>query len=164
MKVEIIALEDRIAQRQEVLKNRAVSFQESGGNVDVVEVLFGSTNFSDFISRVGAVATIVEADQDILKQQELDKAELEEKKNAVQNKLNNLKEMQVELKGMQAQIEDQKEQSEKVIADLAVKEKEATALENSLSKKMLILLLQLASIKAKQTKQQRAKQHRKIFK
>ena len=66
MKKEIVALEDRIAQRQEVLKERALAFQQSGGNVDYIEVLFGSTSFSDFISRVGAVATIVEADQEIV--------------------------------------------------------------------------------------------------
>ena len=73
LKKEIVVLEERIAQRQEILKKRAVSFQQSGGDVDVIEVLLGSTSFSDFISRVGAVATIVEADQEILTQQETDK-------------------------------------------------------------------------------------------
>ena len=62
------------------MKERALSFQQSGGNVDVIEVLFGSTSFSDFIGRVGAVATIVEADQEILGQQQADKTDLADKK------------------------------------------------------------------------------------
>ena len=63
LKKEIAVIEERIAQRTEVLKGRAVSFQENGGQVSYVEVILGSSSFGDFIDRVGAVATIVEADQ-----------------------------------------------------------------------------------------------------
>ncbi|MFD6440033.1 coiled-coil domain-containing protein, partial [Peribacillus sp. NPDC060186] len=73
LKKEIKALEERIAKREEVLKERALSFQESGGDVDYIEVVLGSKSFGEFVNRVGAVATIVEADQEILRQQEADK-------------------------------------------------------------------------------------------
>ncbi len=79
--------------RQEVLKERALSFQQSGGNVDVIEVLFGSTSFSDFIGRVGAVATIVEADQEIVSQQQADKADLADKKATVEEQTKRIKKM-----------------------------------------------------------------------
>ena len=79
LKEEITVLEERIAKRNEILKNRAVSFQESGGSVNYLEVLLGSTSFGDFIDRVSAVTTILEADEDLVKQHEADKKELQEK-------------------------------------------------------------------------------------
>lgn len=161
LKKDIADLEERIAKRQEILKNRALAFQESGGDVDVIGVLLGSTSFSDFIGRVGAVATIVEADKEILTQQETDKAALVDKKSAVQDKLSKLETMKVELVGMQADIKEQKKQSENTIKTLEVKEAQTTALKTSLEKKDSNLAIQIASIQAanqKVTKRQVAQQ------
>ena len=47
--------------------------KQTGGMVSYLDVLMGSKNFSDFIDRANAVATIMQADQDILKQHEADK-------------------------------------------------------------------------------------------
>lgn len=146
LKKSIAALEERIANREEVLKERALSFQESGGDVNYVEVLFGATDFSDFVGRVQAVATMAQADRDILAQQEADKAELEEKKAAVEKKLSNLKSMKVELEGMQVQIESQKKQSEGAMAKLEAKEATTKQLQESLEKKDANLASQIASI------------------
>lgn len=150
---EIAILEKRILQRQEVLKERALSFQETGGNVDVIELLFGASNFADFLSRVGAVATIAEADRDILTQQETDKADLEKKKAVVEEKLKDLKDMKVELEGMQAQIKEQKQQSEKTVAKLEAKEKQTANLKKSLEKKDANLSAQIAAIKAEKKRE-----------
>lgn len=161
LKKDIADLEARIAKRQEVLKNRALAFQESGGDVDVIGVLLGSTSFSDFIGRVGAVATIVEADKEILTQQETDKAALVQKKDTVQQKLGKLESMKVELVGMQADIKEQKKQSEDTIKSLEVKESQTAALKTSLEKKDANLAAQIASIQAennKVTKRQVAQQ------
>ncbi|MEH6948881.1 NlpC/P60 family protein [Bacillus sp. JJ634] len=146
LKKSIAALEERIANREEVLKERALSFQESGGDVNYVEVLFGATDFSDFVGRVQAVATMAQADRDILAQQEADKAELEEKKEAVEKKLSNLKSMKVELEGMQVHIESQKKQSERAMAKLEAKEATTKQLQESLEKKDANLESQIASI------------------
>ncbi|WP_353738290.1 PcsB-like coiled-coil domain-containing protein [Peribacillus asahii] len=146
LKKSIAALEERIANREEVLKERALSFQESGGDVNYVEVLFGATDFSDFVGRVQAVATMAQADRDILAQQEADKAELEEKKAAVEKKLSNLKSMKVELEGMQVQIESQKKQSERAMAKLEAKEATTKQLQESLKKQDANLASQIASI------------------
>ncbi|MFB5281179.1 NlpC/P60 family protein [Peribacillus sp. Hz7] len=146
LKKSIAALEERIANREEVLKERALSFQESGGDVNYVEVLFGATDFSDFVGRVQAVATMAQADRDILAQQEADKAELEDKKEAVEKKLSNLKSMKVELEGMQVQIESQKKQSERAMAKLEAKEATTEQLQEGLEKKDANLEAQIASI------------------
>lgn len=111
---EIAVLNDTIAKRTEVLAKRAQSFQESGGKVSYVEVLLGSENFSDFIDRVFAVTQIANADSDLIKQHELDKASVEEKEAAVDQKLTELTEKKEELAGINALLQEQKQQSDEM--------------------------------------------------
>ena len=125
LKKDIAVIEERIAQRTEVLKGRAVSFQENGGQVSYVEVILGSSSFGDFIDRVGAVATIVEADKDLIADQEADKKAIEEKQASVEEKLTDLNNTMVELEGMQAQITEQKAESEVLKAQLTQQENES---------------------------------------
>lgn len=111
---EIAVLNDTIAKRTEVLKKRAQSFQESGGKVSYIEVLLGSEDFSDFIDRVFAVSQIANADSDLIKQHELDKAAVEEKQGAVDQKLAELTDQKAELEGMKAQMLEQKAQNDEL--------------------------------------------------
>ncbi|CAH0157060.1 MULTISPECIES: M23 family metallopeptidase [Bacillaceae] len=118
LKEEIKVLKERIAKRNEVLKERALSFQETGGDVNYLEVLFGSSSFGDLVDRVGAVATIAEADRDILKQHELDKKDLEEKQNAVETKLASLEVAKAELLEIQKQQKQQKQEKDALVKKL----------------------------------------------
>ncbi|KWW20830.1 peptidase M23 [Peribacillus simplex] len=118
LKKEIKVLKERIAKRNEVLKERALSFQETGGDVNYLEVLFGSSSFGDLVDRVGAVATIAEADRDILKQHELDKKDLEEKQNAVETKLASLEVAKAELLEIQKQQKQQKQEKDALVKQL----------------------------------------------
>ncbi|RFU60113.1 C40 family peptidase [Bacillus sp. V59.32b] len=135
LKKEIPIIEDRILKRNEVLKERALSFQESGGDVSYLEVLLGSSSFRNFVDRVGAVATIVEADREILEQHEADKEELKTKKAAVEKKLAGLNESRVELEGMMAQIKEQESQAKTMKEDLNQQEQLAVALKADLQDK-----------------------------
>ncbi|CAH0345757.1 C40 family peptidase [Bacillus sp. CECT 9360] len=132
---EIPIIEDRISKRSEVLKERALSFQESGGDVSYLEVLLGSSSFRNFVDRVGAVATIVEADREILEQHEADKEELKTKKAAVEKKLADLNESRVELEGMMAQIKEQENQAKTMKEDLNQEEQLAVASKANLQNK-----------------------------
>lgn len=152
LKKDIVELEKRIAQRQEVLKDRALAFQQSGGDVDYIGVLLGSTDFSDFIGRVGAIATIVEADNQLLTEQENDKAELEDKKATVQDNLNSLKDMEANLVSTQADLKEQKKQNESTRDSLKEKESQTTALKTSLEQKDADLANQIAAIKEERSK------------
>ncbi|MGX2961614.1 murein hydrolase activator EnvC family protein [Peribacillus sp. JNUCC 23] len=118
LKAEIVVLKDRIAKRNELLKERAVSYQEGGGNLNYLEVLLGASSFSEFIDRVSAVATIVEADQDIIKQHEQDKKSLEEAQSAVEKKKSDLEKMLAELTNIKQQLQVQKNQQEVLLAEL----------------------------------------------
>ncbi|MFI8496149.1 NlpC/P60 family protein [Peribacillus butanolivorans] len=157
LKKEVKALEERIAKREEILKERALAFQESGGDVNYLEVLLGSSSFRELVDRVGAVAAIVEADREILSQQESDKAELEKKQAAVEKKLQSLKDMDVELKGMQSQIKEQQAETVNMKAKLEKKESETKALKQALENKDAGLEAKIASIRENIKKEEELK-------
>ncbi|AZV45243.1 murein hydrolase activator EnvC family protein [Peribacillus asahii] len=147
LKAEIIVLKDRIAKRNEVLKDRAVSFQESGGDVNYLEVIFGSSSFSDFLDRVNAVATIAEADRDILIQHEQDKKELETKQKAVEDKLASLESMKAELVKLEEKQKKQKQQKEALQKKLKHKHEEAEEYKVGLEEEAANLAAQESAIK-----------------
>lgn len=119
---EIVMLNEKVGKRNEILKKRALTFQENGGQVNYLDVLLGSSSFKDFVDRVGAVASFVEADQNIIKQHEADKEEIETKQAQVKDKLVELQSLKVELEGMQSLILEQKQQNERLRAEAKIKE------------------------------------------
>ncbi|MEH7013832.1 NlpC/P60 family protein [Neobacillus niacini] len=122
LETEIAALNEKVRKRNEILKKRALTFQEKGGKVNYLDVLLGSSSFKDFVDRVGAVASFVEADQNLIKQHEDDKQDVKKKQEQLQNKLSELQNMKVELEGMQTQILEQKQQNEWLRAEAKKKE------------------------------------------
>ncbi|MGG4470619.1 NlpC/P60 family protein [Paenibacillus alvei] len=131
---EIKDLQNRIEQRNEILKERARTYQENGGSVDYIDVLLGSASFKEFVDRVGAVATIMEADKDLIQSNEADKQDLEKKQSSVEEKLSGLKDMQLDLEEMQKQNLAKQEENEKAKAELEEKQKENEAAKAELEK------------------------------
>ncbi|RDW20913.1 C40 family peptidase [Oceanobacillus chungangensis] len=125
---EIAELEAAIEKRFDILKERAISYQQSGGSISYLEVIFGSQSFGDFLSRVSAVNQIAESDAALMEKQENDKKAVEEKQNTVLDKLEELNSLKVELEGMQAVINEQKQQNEDKKAQLNNKEAELATL------------------------------------
>ncbi|MFC4558708.1 NlpC/P60 family protein [Virgibacillus kekensis] len=132
---EISELEEDIERRFEILKQRMVSFQQSGGDISFLEVLFGAENFGDLISRVSAITKIAESDEQLMKEQEEDKTALEEKQGSVEQKLADLTAMKDELEAMQATILTQKEQNEADKKELKEKQEHLVALKTELENK-----------------------------
>ncbi|GKU82242.1 C40 family peptidase [Niallia sp. NCCP-28] len=148
LEVEIKELKDRIEKRNNILKERARTFQENGGSVDYVEVLLGAATFKDFVDRVGAVATIMEADQDIIADNERDKKVLETKQGKVEDKLSGLNEMKLDLEEMQKQILAQKEQNEQSKKELEQKQQANKAAKAQLEQEDSTLASKESEIKA----------------
>ena len=121
---EVMTIQERINKRNHILKKRALSLQESGGQVSYIDVILGSSNFSDFVGRLGAVASMVEADQNLVTQHKEDLKAVQTKQSSVVKQLNDLQNMKTELIGMQAQILEQKEQNEALKEELKKKEQE----------------------------------------
>ncbi|WP_026907048.1 NlpC/P60 family protein [Paucisalibacillus globulus] len=112
---EIAMLQEEIEKRYDILSNRMVNYQKNGGNIGFLDVIFGSSSFTDFISRVTAVNKITTSDQDLVDQLEADKVTIAEK-------LAELSDLQTELKGMQETILTQKKDNEARKEELTDKE------------------------------------------
>lgn len=145
MESEIAKLEKAIKERTDILKQRAISYQHSGGNVEYIDVLLGSSSFSDFINRAVAVGKIVEADRAMIQQQEADEQELNEKKVSKVEALSDLEGMKSELEGMQEQILTQKKENDTLIGQLKNEETAKLAAVNSLKQKEANLAAQEAA-------------------
>ncbi|WP_440604320.1 3D domain-containing protein [Bacillus sp. GB_SG_008] len=85
-KKEIIALEDKVLMRKDIMKKRMVSVQESSNVSLVVEVIVDSKNIADLLERMNAVSTIMDADKEILRLQEQDLRQIEDDKKAIDEK------------------------------------------------------------------------------
>lgn len=153
---EVEALTRRIETRNELLKDRARAYQETGGVVSYLEVLVGAQSFGDFIDRVGAVAVIMEADSTLIKEHNEDKASLEEKQTQVEMELRDLEVSKQELQTLQSNLDVQIEDKNNFMAVLEQEEQEAENLQVSLQEEQDILAGQAAAIKkAIQMEQQR---------
>lgn len=125
---EIDTLEAKIEERFDILSDRAQSYQQSGGNISYLEVILGSKNFSDFISRMHAITQITESDAEIIEEQVKEQEVIEEK-------LIELEDLQDELEEMEEIIKDQKEIAEKMKETLNKKEKKLKNKTKKLKKK-----------------------------
>ncbi|QQF63574.1 peptidoglycan DL-endopeptidase CwlO [Bacillus mojavensis] len=114
LKKEIKETEARIEKRNEILKKRVRSLQESGGSQGYIDVLLGSTSFGDFISRATAVSSIVDADKDLIKQQEQDKAKLEDSEADLNDKLKEVQAALAKLETMQKDLDKQLDEKDKL--------------------------------------------------
>ncbi|MBO1510969.1 coiled-coil domain-containing protein [Metabacillus bambusae] len=146
MQNEIAVLEETIKNRTEILKQRAIAYQHSGGNVDYFDVLVGSSSFSDFVNRAIAVGKIAEADSELIKQHEEDEAALKETQAAKVKRLAELTEMKTELEGMQALVLEQKEQNDQLKEQLKSEESATLAAKASMQQQDSNLALQESSI------------------
>lgn len=136
-KKQIKILEDKIEERFNILKDRAKSYQKTGGNIKYLEVLFGAEDFTDFISRLNAVTTITDSDANLIEEQEKDKRKVE-------MKLEELEELEQELLEIEKLVTEQKEQAvqmkeeleakndelNKLVSELELKDEELIALED----------------------------------
>ncbi len=132
---EMAVLQESIEQRFEILKKRAVTLQQSGGSVSYLEVLAGSSSFSDFVDRVFAVMTIAQSDADLIEQQQLDQQKLEGKQETVEKKLEELTNLKTEHEGMLAQILEQKKQTDILKEELKQREQANLTLKAELQSK-----------------------------
>ncbi|QWG62139.1 3D domain-containing protein [Bacillus mycoides] len=105
-KNEIVVLEDKVLARKDIMKKRMVSVQNSSNTSLVVEVVVESKNFADFIQRMNAVTTILEADKEILRLQEQDLRQIEEDKKEIDEKEASLVVDKQKLAKAQADLQD----------------------------------------------------------
>lgn len=121
---EIAVLKEQIKKRDELLKERIRSIQENGGVINYLDVLLGAQSFSDFINRVSAVTSFMEADRDLLRMHQEDKALLDKKEADAQKQLEELNKKLADLEGMKKKLDGQYVQRNKLLEELKEQEKD----------------------------------------
>ncbi|AZB44493.1 peptidase M23 [Bacillus sp. FJAT-42376] len=104
LKKQIAEVKQRIKERNEIVRDRARALQASGGMGSYLDVLLGAQDFGDFISRIGAVSTIIGADNDILKAHDEDKKLLEQKEAELNSTLQKLEDALTDLEAMKENL------------------------------------------------------------
>ena len=122
----IKVLEKKIADRDELIKERLRAVQERGGSVNYLDVLLGANSFADFIDRFSAVNTLMDADRKILEEQAADIELLEEQKASVEEKLAKQKQSKNKLVNLKATLDSQKDSKGKLVDQLEVEQAKLT--------------------------------------
>lgn len=143
---EIKELQERIKQREELLKQRARSYQETG-TISYLDVLIGANDFADFIERIGAVTTIVNADKELINQHIEDKKALESKQIEVEEKLEKLKQYVEQQEKWKNELELQKKEKDSIMATLKSEENDIENEKLNLEEEKLLLTAQEDAIK-----------------
>lgn len=144
---EIEILKEQIRKRDELLKERFRTIQETGGVISYLDVLLGAQSFGDFISRVSAVTTFVQADQDLIKVHQENKAQLDNNEMEVRQQVIQLNENMAELEGMRKKLKSQIEEKNNIMNQLDLQEEEADKYILSLEDEESILADQEKAIK-----------------
>ncbi|SEP91218.1 N-terminal domain of peptidoglycan hydrolase CwlO-containing protein [Virgibacillus subterraneus] len=166
LKEEIKAMRERIKEREKMLKDRLRAIQSNGGNMKYMEVILGSRNFGDFISRTSAVNTIMDQDKNIMEEHmaekklmeekkvevEQKKDEIEQKKAEVEEKKASLVNQKSELESLKSTLDDQAAEKEKLMAELEEEHNHLEEYKMSLAEQKQVLNDQAAVIeKAKKS-------------
>ncbi|QPQ34006.1 MULTISPECIES: C40 family peptidase [unclassified Lysinibacillus] len=121
----IVETEKRIEQRSTILSERMAAYQAQDNTVGVyLSVVLEAKSFADLMDRVVAVKTLMDADQELVNQQEADKAKLEEQKATLDEKQKELQKQFQELQQKESEMEVKK--AENQAKSLALKAQIAT--------------------------------------
>lgn len=105
-KEEIVLLQDKVYAREDIMQKRLVALQHSDHASIVIETLVNSESLGNFFERVGAVATLLNADQNILDEQEADLKQIEEDKKEIDRQEQLLISQQAEIEEKKAKLEE----------------------------------------------------------
>lgn len=102
---EIAQLSKRIEKRQVAIQNQARDVQVNGTKANYMDAVLGAESISDAVTRVRATATIMSANNDLVKQQQTDKKEVEAKKADNEMKMQEIQDNQVVLEQQKGTLE-----------------------------------------------------------
>ncbi|MFB7156542.1 NlpC/P60 family protein [Lysinibacillus sp. NPDC056232] len=121
----IVDTKKRIEQRSAILSDRMAAYQAQDNTVGIyLNAVLESKSFADLMDRVVAVKTLMDADQELVDQQEADKANLEKQKATLDEKQKELQKQFQELQQKESEMEVKKAENE--AKSLALKAQIAT--------------------------------------
>lgn len=112
--VDITTTENHLDQRMEYLNERMVKIYQAG-DVSFLEVLFSSTSFGEFLTRWDLINSLVTQDKVLIKEIKAEKADLESKKNQLENTKQVLITNQEEKRNKEEQLKEQSDKKQDVL-------------------------------------------------
>ena len=123
--VNIVDTKKRIEQRSTILSDRMAAYQAQDNTVGTyLNAVLEARSLADLMDRVVAVKTLMDADQELVDQQEADKANLEKQKTTLDEKQKELQKQFQELQQKESEMEVKKAENE--AKSLALKAQIAT--------------------------------------
>ncbi len=112
---ELDDAEKRIGKQDDRLQSR-IRMTYMNGRVSYLEVLLNAASFSDFLSRLDSLHTMMSQDKVILQERRHDKELVEEKKKEVESQLAEVKELYAKIADYQQVLSDKESEKQQLIA------------------------------------------------
>ncbi|MFF2912192.1 murein hydrolase activator EnvC family protein [Paenibacillus sp. NPDC057934] len=113
--VQLDDAEARIASREKVLESR-VRLMYTDGAVSYLDVLLSSNSFTDFLERADSLKLIVDQDQDLLVQHKVDKQLVIDKKQELEGKYAQAKQLYTDLEEQRSLLKEKEKDKQELIA------------------------------------------------
>jgi murein DD-endopeptidase MepM/ murein hydrolase activator NlpD len=124
VKVELAAAQSELDESENKLKEQKALFESrivalyTSGNVSYMEVLLGSTSFSDMVSRLEWVTTIVKYDNNIISEIKVEQEKVETKKAELDSKKKSIETLKAEADTKYSELEQKTAEKQKLMASL----------------------------------------------
>ena len=168
-KEQIVILEDKVLARKGIMQERLVSLQHTDQTNIFLEVILNSESLADLLGRASAASTILNADKELLTQQQQDLQQIEDEKAVIDEQEKHLNEQYTALAAEQANLKQNlqnrqvelaavQERYNKVASEISVAEKEKSAIQAQITaaQEKLKREQEAAAARAKQVAQEEA--------
>ena len=117
---EIKVLEEKIAERNEQLKEQARTVQTSGFSQNYIDFILESESVADVIGRIDVVTDLVKANKTLVQEQVADQNAVVEKSEQTEQKINQQNAIAMELEQTRTEMDKQLLEKEVIVAQLAI--------------------------------------------
>lgn len=117
---DIEELNTQIEKRSETIEKQARSIQLEGSRNSVLNTLLSAESLTDAFSKLNVANRLVQANQELMQEQEMDKQTLKNKQSIAEKKVNQLHEVLQELEEKKQELFEQELEQQILIAELAV--------------------------------------------
>lgn len=119
-KRELAEAEERVEKRDKLLQER-VRLMYDNGQISYLEVLFGASDFGDFLTRFESIQTIMQQDKQLLEAQKRDRDIIANSKQAIEKALDKLHTLQAQAEAERQSLAQKQEAQKVVLASLQQK-------------------------------------------
>ena len=116
-KDEIGQVKKTINEKEEILGDRVREIYKSGGQTDIISLIFSAESFSDLITKIDSASRIVKLDQKIVDEVVEQKEKLDNKVEKLDEKSNEISTLNEAIEKQSEEVKSKKSEQEKLISE-----------------------------------------------